>query len=56
MVEVVGRLPVVEDLIAVLDRREDGGNGVRYEEDVEGKDGVDSRCFRFWWTGGPEDG
>ncbi len=36
MAEVVGGLPVVERLIAVLDGREEGGDGVGGQEDVEG--------------------
>lgn len=41
MAEVVGGLPVVEGLVAVLDGREEGGDGVGGQEDVEGRDGLD---------------
>ena len=41
MAEVVGGLPVVEGLVAVLDRGEEGGDGVGGQEDVEGRDGLD---------------
>ena len=43
VVEIVSRLPVVEDLIAVLDRAEDSGQSVGSEEDVERKDGFNMK-------------
>lgn len=42
MAEVMGRLPVIERLVAVLDRRKECRNNVRSEEDVEHGDGFDS--------------
>ena len=41
MAEVVGGLPVVEGLVAVLDRGEEGGGEVGAQENVEGRDGLD---------------
>lgn len=41
MAEVVCGLPVVEGLVAVLNRGEEGGDDVGGEEDVEGRDGLD---------------
>ena len=52
MAQVVCRLPVIEGLIAVLDWGEQGGNDVCSQEDVEGRDGLDSVCV----FDGPEDG
>jgi hypothetical protein len=43
MVEVVCRLPVVEDFVAILNWREDGGDDVGCEENVE----CDER-LHFW--------
>lgn len=40
MVQVVGGLPVVEDLIAVLDWGKDGSSDVGSEEDAEGSNGL----------------
>jgi hypothetical protein len=50
MVEIVRRLPVVEDLVAVLDRRKAGSRNVGDEEDKEGD--IDSGVLgllRFGW-------
>lgn len=54
MVEIMCGLPVVEDLVAVLYWREYGGDCVRNEEDVEGKDGLQARRFRLLRDSGPE--
>lgn len=43
MAEVVCGLPVVEGLVAVLDRGEEGGKEVGAEEDVKGRDGLDGK-------------
>ena len=44
MIEIVGRLPVVKDLITVLDGRECGSNDVGSEEDVECCGGLEMGC------------
>jgi len=41
MAQVVGGLPVVERLVAVLDRGKHGGDQAGGEEEVEGRDGLD---------------
>jgi hypothetical protein len=38
MAEVVGRFPVVEDFVTVLNGREGGGDEVSKGEDAEGRD------------------
>ena len=50
MVEVVRRLPVVEDLVAVLDGRTVGGNDVGDGED--GKGGARLQLWRLLCAGG----
>lgn len=53
VVEVVGRLPVVEDFIAVLDWLGEGCESVGGEEDVEGYYCVDGEGWGLWcwWFG-----
>ena len=41
MAEIVGGFPVVEGLVAVLDRRKQSGYDIRDEEQVEGRDRLD---------------
>lgn len=41
MAQVVGGFPVVERLVAVLDRGEEGGDQAGGEEEVKGRDGLD---------------
>jgi len=41
MAEVVGGFPVVEGLVAVLDRGVERGDDIGAEEDVEGRYGLD---------------
>lgn len=38
MAQVVRRFPVVEGLVAILDRSKQGGNQVRAEKAIEGRD------------------
>lgn len=47
MVEVVGRFPVVEHFIAVLNGAENSGQNVEGEEDVEGEDGFNMELVPF---------
>jgi hypothetical protein len=51
VVEVVRRLPVVEDLVTVLDGREKGSGNIGSGEDVEGNDGLELewRFLRWSW-------
>ena len=48
-VQVVGGLPVVEDLIAVLDRRIECSKNVHSSEDVEGGYGFDDELILGPW-------
>jgi hypothetical protein len=52
MTKVVGGLPVVEGLVAVLDGGEERGDDVGGQEDVEGRDGLDGEgVFDGPWRG-----